>query len=166
MVRTSNAQADRSDGIGPILSVQAELADLILTVHPATDLLGLKFVENRSWDTDHRGRLWIHASGKHPSLPTGVILGHVELVETVKVETELRGKSKYLYVQDHVWQRVVDFAAARGLPDENDDSWNHVDSPDGSPLYWWLLANPVRLRQPIAAKGKLRLWHHVATRGN
>lgn len=67
-------------------------------------MAGVKCVENRSWYTKHRGRIAIHASGrwdKSPrvreifaaagveipaELPTGVILGTVEITSLCSVE--------------------------------------------------------------------------------
>lgn len=61
-------------------------------------MAGLKPVENRSWVTDYRGLLWIHASTipdrsrpdlmvratEDGPLVTGALLGHVELVDIVR----------------------------------------------------------------------------------
>ena len=41
-----------------------------LTMHqPWASLLvyGIKRIEGRTWSTEHRGSLWIHAAGKQPS---------------------------------------------------------------------------------------------------
>jgi ASCH domain len=54
-----------------VLSVRQPWADWILS--------GRKRVEHRSWRTHVRGRILIHASGKH-----GAILGSVELVDVRK----------------------------------------------------------------------------------
>ena len=87
-----------------------------------------KDVENRSWATRYRGRLYIHAGMRldpDDVLPAevpvvhGAIIGHVELVDI-----------------------------ATGSP-------SHWAEPG---QYHWLLANPVPLPSPVPAKGRLGLW--------
>ena len=74
------------DAQAPVLSVWQPWADLIVS--------GEKTVEIRSWTDRYRGPLWIHASRKldkvaaarfrpHRNLPTGAIVGRVQLVEIV-----------------------------------------------------------------------------------
>lgn len=87
-----------------------------------------KDVENRSWTTPYRGRLYIHA-GMRPdpgevlpaSVPVvrGAIIGHVELVD------------------------IVTSSSSR---------WAEPGQ------YHWLLAQPVALASPVPAKGRLGLW--------
>ena len=109
-----------------------------LTVRPpwaqAIFILG-KGVENRSWYTNHRGLLYIHAGVRtdpaglllvpadrltDPLLAArGVILGSVELVDCVR---DARSR----------W-------AAKG-------AWH------------WVLENPRLLRHPIPAVGRLGFW--------
>lgn len=113
---------------------------------------GIKDIENRSWRTNYRGRVLIHAAkapvkegwsaldkvqfdkvsghknklyGDKEELPQGTIIGSVEIVDCV---------------QDHpsLW-------AEKGV-------WN------------WVLANPVLYQTPIPAKGKLSLWEFEGLR--
>jgi ASCH domain len=106
----------------PVLTVRQPWAELIVS--------GIKDVENRSWSTSYRGRLWIHASvsrvDREPEYvrvieraPRGAIVGHVDLVDVV---TDAPSK----------W-------AAPGK-------------------CHWLLANPLRLEEPVSAVGRLGLW--------
>lgn len=92
-----------------------------------------KDVENRTWSTDYRGRLWIHASsivdrsrpdlieavGGLGQLVPGAFLGYVELVDVVR---------------------------------ESHSPWAIPGQ------FHWLLAKPVLLGEPVPAKGRLRLW--------
>lgn len=58
----SELNARRTGSTGP--------KNLCLTMHqPWASLLvaGVKRVEGRSWHTDHRGKLWVHAAAKEPS---------------------------------------------------------------------------------------------------
>lgn len=46
-------------------------------------MLGYKDVENRTWSTEHRGPLLIHASTKGEVGPRGAIIGAVDVVDVV-----------------------------------------------------------------------------------
>lgn len=112
----------------PVLTVRQPWATAIFVAG--------KDVENRTWSTDYRGRLWIHAgaatSRAEPDawaaahglwlpdepLARGVILGSVELVDVV------RGA-------DSAW----------ALPDD----------------YHWVLRRPMLLVRPVQRKGALGL---------
>jgi|SRR5579862_1472300 len=92
---------------------------------------GRKDVENRSWRTNYRGPLLIHASrtvdrdacrdyGLDPdSLPTGVILGVVTVANCTEPEKPCRSK----------WAK--------------------------SGLYHWLLTDPRLLRRPVPVTGRV-----------
>jgi hypothetical protein len=106
---------------------------------------GGKDVENRSWRTNYRGRLLIHASKRpeeiEPSLPgqataeeiillnalgesepyNGCILGSVELADCVL-------NSKSAWAEEGAWL--------------------------------WILRNPVPFDEPIPARGSLGLWEY------
>lgn len=90
-----------------------------------------KNVENRSWRTNHRGKLWIHASATMgpderrearnlrldpTKLPKGQIVGLVEVEDCV-----CKAKSK----------------------------WAHPG------MWHWILKNPRALKKPIEFKGKV-----------
>lgn len=94
-----------------------------------------KDVENRSWQTRHRGRLWIHAGGNvdkgRPDLLEraaayyggqilrGALLGHVNLLDV-----------------------VTDSESDWAIPGQ----------------FHWLLSDPVLLPEPIPMPGRLSLW--------
>lgn len=94
-----------------------------------------KTVENRTWSTTHRGRLWIHAGGildeSRPDLLDraaahyggqilrGALLGYVTLVDI-----------------------VTDSESEWAVPGQ----------------FHWLLSDPALLPQPIPMPGQLRLW--------
>src|SRR5215471_764218 len=103
----------------PLISVRQPWAHAIFH--------GGKNVENRSWFTDYRGRLWIHAAKTvdRPNdprlrfllddLPLGVILGSVDLVGVVR---------------------------------DSSSTW----AIGGA--FHWLIANPRRLPTPIPRRGR------------
>lgn len=106
-----------------VLSLRQPWADLVVS--------GTKRVETRGWTTTYRGPLYIHASGRpspKQTLPVRVIIGRVDLIEVVPVES--------LRVSDRE-RSMGDYSRGR---------------------YGWILRNPVRLARPIPALGKLGLW--------
>lgn len=117
--------------------------------------LGIKDIENRTWATKHRGRIYLHASGKPwkwddvcqyltpersmiflknrftpdwiRSLPTSAIIGEVDIVDCV-------------INHPSVWA----------------DKTHQFELKT---IYNWVLANPLLYDQPILnVKGKLSLW--------
>ena len=107
---------------------------------------GEKWVENRTWPTNHRGLLAIHAGKGTQYLdrkqlaayPAGCVLGIVELVACTPMPlTVLEGT------------RLQDIGIN---PDEFCDH-EHTEGP-----WCWILRNPQRYRDPQPAKGKQGLW--------
>merc|ERR1712150_265120 len=102
MGRLQGAELQEMSDQGMCISVQQPWASLLVC--------GLKPHEGRNWYTPHRGRLWIHAASKQPSveeinyanelcktgdkkfmqfltqLPTGCLLGYVELKDVIPQE--------------------------------------------------------------------------------
>lgn len=117
---------------------------------------GLKDIENRTWRTHFRGKIYIHASAKDfgslsqalnneqwdktikhwdsdyfPNRPLSAIIGEVEIVDCV---------------QDHpsIWAEK-----------HNDFLGEFIHKP----IWNWVLANPVLYDKPILnVKGKLSFW--------
>ena len=123
-----------------VLTIKQPWASLIM--------LGLKKYEFRSWKTDYRGELLIHA-GKGidkdgmerlkryipENMPTEKILGKVKLIDCIKTSSEFYDKvqkenkdiyAKSVFNQDYAWQMEV------------------IEVYDN----------------PIKVKGKLRLWNY------
>ena len=132
-----------------VLSVRQPWAALIIS--------GQKWCENRSWTSDYRGPLWIHASqsfqredresckwyGLDPdSLTCGAIIGCVDLVEILNIDDFPLKREKAL---------IKEF----GL---DPDGTTHISGE-----WCWILARPRALTRPIPLPGKLRLWHYQAS---
>jgi len=117
-------------------------------------VMGVKKIETRSWKTDYRGPLLIHASlGKKgsllsaeapfkkfikafKSLPFGSVIGVVLLEDVVPVE--------HLLLSDHELASLTMEEKAFG------------DYSKGR--YAWLLTDPKIFDHPIPFKGTLGLW--------
>ncbi len=111
-------------------------------------MLGNKKIETRSWKTNYRGRIAIHAAKKFPRLarefaeteralgriperlPFGAIIGLATITGMQKTED--------LRVQIPVLERMYgDYSYGR---------WG------------WMLTDITPLKEPISCKGSLRLW--------
>lgn len=116
---------------------------------------GIKPIENRTWPTNYKGRVLVHASAKRcdinkiftneqwaemgeenriecafPDSPTSAIIGSVEIVDC-------------LINDESIW----------------------AEKTEKEPIiYNWVLANPVLFAKPILnVKGKLSLWDYPMT---
>eukprot|EP01126_Amoeba_proteus_P056422 TRINITY_DN7088_c0_g1_i1.p1 TRINITY_DN7088_c0_g1~~TRINITY_DN7088_c0_g1_i1.p1 ORF type:complete len:220 (+),score=42.20 TRINITY_DN7088_c0_g1_i1:89-748(+) len=133
-----------------------------LSMHqPWASLLvyGIKRIEGRSWSTDYRGILWIHAASKKPEpelirsmeleyegttylpypkyYPTSVLLGYVEMIECLSRE-ELSVKA-----------RTTTPTSDLSLPNYNEEN----DSD-----FAFVCVNPHRLVIPMEMSGHHKLW--------
>lgn len=157
-----------------VLSVKNTFAYLII--------YGGKDIENRTWNTDYRGRLYIHVSGD--SEPATCIEDYPDLKSDER-------NSEYLTKVRSLHKRIKDYYISKNIPygtdyEKADDLiWNNPDiwfvksqriigyvdivdvvkdsqSPwaiDGQ--YHWILKNPTPLKEPICSvKGRLGLWNY------
>jgi len=130
--------------------------------------LGEKKIETRSWKTDYRGPLLIHAGKKidddicrqYPftdilaeydllfkdQMPTGVIIAKCNLVDCLKIENPV--------YKDGLFRPKLENGQLVDLHNE----YLFGDYTPGR--YAWLLENAEQLDNPIPAKGKLRLWEY------
>jgi hypothetical protein len=108
------------------LTIRQPWADLIVGGH--------KDVENRTWSTTYRGRLWIHAAVKVDDSERATRLAHEHGV-TVTAGGRLLG---YVTLADVVREHKSVWAL------------------DGH--YHWVLTDPVRLVEPIPVKGSQGIW--------
>lgn len=117
---------------------------------------GIKDIENRTWKTHFRGRIYIHASGK-ASGNLGILLNDEQIKSVMN-----NGLPEIL------------FSAIIGEVDIVDCVINHKsiwaehapsDEPERfmfyAPIYNWVLANAVLYDEPILnIKGKLSFWKY------
>lgn len=123
---------------------------------------GIKDVENRTWPTKYRGRLYIHASAKSVGkyFEEGVFTADqlnyliqskkINLIEKVQLSAIIGHADIVDCVVNHssIWAEKSEI----GLLDEPTNEY-------GKPIYNWVLANPVLFDKPILnIKGKLSFW--------
>lgn len=130
-------------------------------------VMGAKRIETRSWNTQYRGPLLIHASKKDDSvnrqwyyqwregfklktsdwedLPFGAIIGKVDLVQTIAFDKNrhaIENKTGVKFAND-----VFQFS-------EQELAFGDF----GPGHFGWLLQNPVLFKEPIPYKGALSIW--------
>ena len=139
---------------------------------------GIKDIENRTWATKFRGRVYIHASGSHGKkfninltdeqmiaafgsiadevvngdFQFGAIIGHVDIIDCVinhsSIWAEKSMQLKKPLEQDYFAEDGTFFDVSF----EN-DIYGYSNQ---KPIYNWVLANPVLFEEPILnVKGKL-----------
>lgn len=123
---------------------------------------GIKDVENRTWATKYRGRVYIHASAKPVGryFSEGVFTADqlnyliqskkINLIEKVQLSAIIGHVDIVDCVVNHssIWAEKSEV----GLLDEPTNEY-------GKPIYNWVLANPVLFDKPILnVKGKLSFW--------
>lgn len=116
------------------LSIQQPWAWLIIS--------GNKLVENRTWSTDWRGTLAVHAGKKtapHDRDAFADNFGRPSLV------------SGYLGTVDLVDVHPEDGAGCCGI-------WAQTNEETGQRVFHWCLDNPVPLAEPVPARGMLGLF--------
>ena len=112
---------------------------------------GIKDVENRSWKTNYRGRIYIHAGSDKNVFPRIRLLSNEQLSICVEkceiVELEEADDSS--------------FSAIIGEVDIIECVKGHSSIWAEEGVYNWVLANPVRYDHPILnVKGKQSFWNY------
>lgn len=109
---------------------------------------GVKLFENRTWSTDHRGVLWIHASSSPASPEAGRILTDLCRVPAKELCSPLalaRGEVIGCVYLEDVWTQ-------KEVP-----RWAWANILAAGPVVFFLSA-AATLKEPIPAKGALGLW--------
>ncbi len=121
---------------------------------------GLKDIENRTWATKYRGKIYIHASGTPSFNNLTLNLSHDQIDQIVlngsfplDARDEKYPKSAIIGTVDIV-DCVINHPSiwAEGTETSAGYVIDHI-------IYNWVLANPVLFEEPILnVKGKLSLW--------
>lgn len=134
---------------------------------------GIKDIENRTWKTNFRGRIYIHASGRWVQRPSdmntfALLYNDAQWMEIIKKHENF---SSFLVANPQVDPKLP-LSAIIGEVDIVDCVINHpsiwaekTETSAGYPIkhiiYNWVLANAVIYDEPILnVKGKLSLWEY------
>lgn len=156
----------------------------VQTVHAYPIIYGVKDVENRTWKTDYRGRLYIHASGQDERDISGILPGWLEKKYEKEIDEITEQGIAYKNPVPE-WYRNLNLLRFKAAIEEMNNRVllranaiiGHVDLVDiiknstsvfaEQGQFHWVLKNPVVLKQPILQiKGKLRLWEYKEKGGD
>jgi len=129
---------------------------------------GLKDIENRTWATKYRGKIYIHASGTPSFNNLTLNLSHDQIDQIVlngsfplDARDEKYPKSAIIGTVDIV-DCVINHPSiwAEGTETSAGHVIDHI-------VYNWVIANPVLFDEPILnVKGKLSLWEFDGKESN
>lgn len=125
---------------------------------------GIKDIENRTWKTSFRGRVYIHVGVKSAKEPymiftdeQGDAIDHLimDVLDSYKKRSAIIGSVEIVdCVVNHssIWAEKTE-----GIIDSNTKEF--IAHRDNKIIYNWVLANPVLFDEPILdVKGKLSFW--------
>lgn len=161
------------------ITIKQPWASLILEPDTGNLGFGIKPIENRTWPCPpkHIGkRVLVHASKSWTKSSAEICLSipHVkEALERLgvihKYDDESIGYKGYSFsgltcgaiigsveIVDCVINHPSVWAEKSQLSENADDGWLYFDHP----TYNWVLANPIKFKEPIPAKGKLSFWEY------
>lgn len=108
---------------------------------------GIKDIENRTWKTNYRGRILIHASAQRDKRPKPLLTDE---------QYNLAGGTF-----DYGKAIFGDRSAIIGSVEIVDCVQNHSSIWAEKGVYNWVLANPILFDRPIEnVKGKLGIWNY------
>ena len=109
---------------------------------------GIKDIENRTWRTNFRGRVLIHAAGSY---------GRKFSVNLTDAQT----KAAFATIAKETMFGNMPFGAIVGSVEIVDCVQNHSSIWAEKGVYNWVLANPILYAKPIEnVKGKLSFWDY------
>jgi hypothetical protein len=124
-----------------VLSVRQPWASALLLPQIGKD------VENRSWRTNYRGPLVIHASQKPEGDPRDMFIDLVPKPVLARLDST-----------DFACGAILGIVDLFDCVEESQSKWADWDSD-----WYWLVRNPRILAKPIPCNGRLQLWDPPAT---
>ena len=136
------------------ISIKQPFANLICS--------GIKDIENRTWKTNFRGRVLVHASAKP------IIFKSVKNIYTIAQLESMTIEQRMLVISNSFQNSaIIGSVEIVDCVINHESIWAEKTDPflesQGYIRYNWVLANPVLFAKPIPAKGKLSFWEHPMT---
>ena len=114
---------------------------------------GIKNIENRTWKTHFRGKIYIHASASKVKLNVMKILFDKDVLDKISDE-----KYQYLLCDD-TRSAIIGEVEIVDCVTNHPSVWAEKCKEGEKPIYNWVLANPILYDKPILnVKGKLSFW--------
>lgn len=128
---------------------------------------GIKDIENRTWKTNYRGRILIHA-GKDNLIKNLKYGDDIICLNNKQLEYINNNKHNDIFNKElitgaiigsvEILDCVINHTSIWAENTEISTAWGGVEVIIGKPIYNWVLANPIKFDKPIPIKGKLSLW--------
>jgi len=116
--------------------------------------MGIKDVENRSWKTHFRGRIYIHASLK-PDRMMHDADGYSKEQWNILMSKEI--DTLFLYTKNPIKSAIIGEVDIVGCVKNHSSIWAHKN-PD---MWHWILESPVMYQVPIFdVKGAQSFWKY------
>lgn len=135
---------------------------------------GLKNIENRTWNTNYRGRVLVHASAKPVSMSNPNDVFTKQQWNTLSLETKVQLTCKGTSFKPLSQSAIIGSVEIVDCVINHPSIWAEKCEPpiteiNPNPMkdwiiYNWVLANPVLFAKPILnVKGKLSFWEYPMT---
>lgn len=112
----------------------------------------VKYIETRSWKTNYRGKIYIHASLKKVQKNTEIINNLINLLKD----------KDFKYGHIIAEANLVDciYMDEEFLSKIKENNQEYICGEYSLGRYAWVLENIKPLKEPIQAKGSLGLWNY------
>jgi len=129
---------------------------------------GIKDIENRTWKTNYRGRILIHA-GKDNLIKKLKYGDDITCLNNKQLEYINNNKHNDIFNKELITGAIIGSVEIVDCVINHPSIWAEktkvINNPEipylpvyGNKTYNWVLENPIKFDKPIPIKGKLSLW--------
>ena len=128
---------------------------------------GIKDIENRTWKTNYRGRILIHA-GKDNLIKNLKYGDDITCLNNKQLEYITNNKHNDIINKELITGAIIGSVEIVDCVINHPSIWaekgesiyigEYGHNENYKPIYNWVLANPIKFNEPIPMKGKLSLW--------
>lgn len=112
---------------------------------------GIKDIENRTWPTKYRGKIFIHAGASSAGILPWILSTQQSNFITCNVEK--------MPPKEMVFSAIIGEVDIVDCVTHHPSIWAEVNIGGGKPICNWVLSNPILYPEPILnIKGKLSFW--------
>lgn len=135
------------------------MAKVLTIKEPFASLIkeNIKFIETRSWRTNYRGEIYIHAGKSKVDLKDDRIVNLINLLNDKEM------KYGYILLRANLIDCV--YMTPEYIEEIKKNENEYMSGFYSEGRYGWILDNIEVLDQPILAKGQLGIWNYNIERG-
>ena len=116
---------------------------------------GIKDIENRTWKTNYRGKILIHA-GKDNLIKNLKYGDDITCLNNKQLEYITNNKHNDIFNKELITGAIIGSVEIVDCVINHPSIW--AENEKYKPIYNWVLTNPIKFNEPIPIKGKLSLW--------